>query len=768
MNPAARRALRQRILLYLRNRFFGLPAFLLLLAVAAPRAGAVDQDLLLLDADGDSVDLVVPSSGLVEMRFYHPAADGPSFQVDLGTFHSGDVRDLVAAVALSAPPGEEPAKLVRLAFGENEHRAVLQLHAPDLIPGVEYSGKLTASSPVDLRSWTVTLHRQQTRVQLATDLKRRELDVTLYSWWGGERPGFELRLFERSGDLPVEGLTIRRADESEAKTAFDIERHLRFYLDDEWMPDLTHWPVADEKREALRRIPPDGQRVLRAEITGLPRGEHRVVLELDAANAEPGTAPKVELVVRVRHSIGWALALLLLAIALSFFMTKGIVNWRQRLRLDRRTRALYREWLHELRHLAPVVWLKATRRQAEMVLDKFSLLPAPDELVERLDTAARLLYLLHRYRDLRDQLRKCGFPFMLNYRLEKEIDKVIHRIDPEGLSEAEKAALDTKLRNLGQGLADPVSTYKPLVAEALQKIKQFISRENLKEILDKAGASPKQKKYFESLMKTYVDGKLPEGPTQEDLLKWDQVCAGIRVLGYNPDDAETLKMLLPLVVKADVAEIQIERMFEESDKVVWRKVREAVERSEAHISPSKQMPTGTAVEALSPARFEVSVGDDRLDEQILLQSRMVAEWTLELEPRRKSSKFLKPPLKWTVRANGNSLVQFAPEEGKLTVGLVLSHRNQKTKPITAKLDIESSHRNIVRRLFAVEEIVLVAVSFVTALASGLVLYYIPNPSFGSLQDYLALFTWGVGVDQGKNLVQTFQNLRKQSQPPAGS
>jgi hypothetical protein len=85
-----------------------------------------------------------------------------------------------------------------------------------------------------------------------------------------------------------------------------------------------------------------------------------------------------------------------------------------------------------------------------------------------------------------------------------------------------------------------------------------------------------------------------------------------------------------------------------------------------------------------------------------------------------------------------------------------------TKPIDGKVSVKSSPRNIVLRLFALEEMVLIAVSAAIAFASGLVLYYMPKPNFGSVQDYLALFTWGVGVDQGKNLVQTFQNLRNQS------
>jgi hypothetical protein len=104
----------------------------------------------------------------------------------------------------------------------------------------------------------------------------------------------------------------------------------------------------------------------------------------------------------------------------------------------------------------------------------------------------------------------------------------------------------------------------------------------------------------------------------------------------------------------------------------------------------------------------------------------------------------------------------------LKVTVSLRHGKLVTSPVEGELPIVPSY-GIRSVLPALEEWVLVGVSAVIALASGLVLYYLPNPTFGSLQDYLALFTWGVGVDQGKNLVQTFQSLRSRSKTdPDGS
>ena len=111
---------------------------------------------------------------------------------------------------------------------------------------------------------------------------------------------------------------------------------------------------------------------------------------------------------------------------------------------------------------------------------------------------------------------------------------------------------------------------------------------------------------------------------------------------------------------------------------------------------------------------------------------------------------------------GKTLLQFAPEAGALDARVTLRHNSETSKTLTGTVSILGSGVSLPVRLFAIQELVLILVSTAIALASGLVLYYDSNASFGSMQDYLALFTWGVGVDQGKNLAQTFQSLSSQS------
>ena len=43
-----------------------------------------------------------------------------------------------------------------------------------------------------------------------------------------------------------------------------------------------------------------------------------------------------------------------------------------------------------------------------------------------------------------------------------------------------------------------------------------------------------------------------------------------------------------------------------------------------------------------------------------------------------------------------------------------------------------------------------------AVVTGLSMFYFKGSTWGSYQDYLSLFLWGAGVDQGKTFLQSLQ------------
>ena len=734
-----------------------------LLTIPLATHGA-EPELTLIHSDGESIVRIVPNSGKVPLIFHFKGDKSVMFDADVNTFMSTD--KLQAVVTIGAQGDANTSGMAQLAFGPGEHRKELELKTAELVSGVEYIGNLTVSAPgLTPKTWIVKLQRPMPRAELTADVNRADLVITInpiMKYFGvfPDSAKFLLTLNEKSGEIPITGLTVRRAAGSELYKDFDLRSNLHFYLDGTEIEDLTIWNSGRSvKHSSLRNIPAGEQRALGVEIANLPRGTHKLAFQINAINAKLDSAPTVELNIHVRHAILPAAAMLLLAIAISFLITKGTINWRHRLKLFKLAQTLDPQWLRDVREMESVVWLKATRRQALVTLEQFSLLPAPQELADRLNTARRLLNLVRRYLDLRAEVESRGFQYMLNFRIENSLEDIAGEIDPEQLNAVNEAALMAKFDTLEKALEDPTGLYKPIVAKARKRVKGAIIVEKLTMI------DTQEKQKINKLWEDYVVTAIKDNLTIDELVLVDRVCAAMRVLKRHIEfeDTEVLKRLSLLISKDDPNDIDIALLFTVTNEAVWTKIRRAVEDDKVHISPSEHLPSATPKKALVPMVFDVVFSDSTLNDVFMVKKRMLANWEFELLPKATWKWWVsKSLIPWKTSAVGKKLLQFAPEGGALKTCVTLRWGNNECNTLTGKLSINSSHVNFFSRLFVVQEFVLILVSIAIAFASGLVLYYNSNMSFGSMQDYLALFTWGVGVDQGKNLAQTFQSLSSQS------
>jgi hypothetical protein len=67
--------------------------------------------------------------------------------------------------------------------------------------------------------------------------------------------------------------------------------------------------------------------------------------------------------------------------------------------------------------------------------------------------------------------------------------------------------------------------------------------------------------------------------------------------------------------------------------------------------------------------------------------------------------------------------------------------------------IKKSHDFGILGIFEKADLIAFFAALVASIISGVAIYAL-TPTFGSLKDYIALFTWGAGIDQGKNFIQS--------------
>jgi hypothetical protein len=173
-------------------------------------------------------------------------------------------------------------------------------------------------------------------------------------------------------------------------------------------------------------------------VKGLPAGKHDFQFRVGAANSEPDGGQVVSLTVNVKDAWPWAVATLVFAGLLSYFVTKGVENQRERVKLHSRIRGLQKDWLAALPPVEPIAWLGAVQRQSLDLLQQatLGLVPAPREIAQQLDKAERLLGLLRIYRELRTGLRSSRLDRLERSRFLAELDGTIRTIEPELLEEA--------------------------------------------------------------------------------------------------------------------------------------------------------------------------------------------------------------------------------------------------------------------------------------------------------------------------------------------
>jgi len=152
--------------------------------------------------------------------------------------------------------------------------------------------------------------------------------------------------------------------------------------------------------------------------------------------------------------------------------------------------------------------------------------------------------------------------------------------------------------------------------------------------------------------------------------------------------------------------------------------------------------------------FTVKTDDAEINDSYLFRHKITYEWKFKL----KSGRWCKVPPPLTSQSLGPSLAQYFPQSGEVTVEAQLRYKlesaPQKAHPPAARspMSIGESTNFKGFKIRAWAEAISWLIAAILAIPSGLLMFYFQQSSWGTLKDYLVLFLWGVGVEQGKNFV----------------
>ena len=718
------------------------------LCIRASSAEIYAMDALLAGTAKD-VQLWIPSNGVVRVAIARLSADAPS----------------QASVQVSAFRGEYDGRELKvelletnLIFQSNQVFAAATLQVkPDSIEVLQkYVGSLALSTngaPAVI--WRITLNdpRLSRPATLIVDPGTLKHPITEGRFHRSKvsMPQVTVTLREKSGLWPLEGIGVSLvAVTAPERATFDLARNIIFFLGTNEIRSLTESALLSGADRDLRTIPAGGQRQLGLAFHDLKPGQYTVELKLFAVNSQQDPQQKLTITVQKADSVGLALITLLAALAISFFSYKWLKLYAQRVSLRKRIAALRPGWLSYRDPLYAVVWVRTVLKQAEGLASRiFSIFP-PALVTEQIDRVPPVLEALDQAGQAEERLGE--LPPLARHRLTAVIVGHVKSISDHNMDKDVTAKAKGALAALNSDLGEQ-KWFACYAAEIQRAAIAFLR------IFDEKSMPPQSlprvrefKKKLEDSVKTLLT------ETEEVVTEFEKHYARLKIL-YECRHYEEFDNLLQ---KIDGA---LEEVFRVADDATWERIKKA-----PITIRSFEREANETLEAYRPLKFFLSTGDKSLDATYLLNRGLHFKWRFTL------TRCCRRPVELEPLTHSPRISQFAPHHGNLKVFVEIQRDvaspaklpapppGAEPKSAENKYTIEKSPDLGFVRGVELTEWCALAVAAMLAIVSGLLTFYYKNPTFGSTQDYLGLFLWGVGVEQMRNFLQVMQSSAKDSSP----
>lgn len=720
------------------------------------------------------VTKIVPKDGPVTLTLVCPKIpeEDKKIQLRLSEFLSEDNRQL--DVNFVKPDNGALTKTMDITVKTENN---IELDVPFLLPGLTYSGTLTLMTK-DKRQlhWKVSLLRPAIPM---VDLKvvpnnfPKNICLHPFPWWVEKCGEFSVELQNNSKSHPITGITVLREGQASSPSGeLDLHNHLDVQFVDSKGNELDVWPLISKNGNKNRNdklkdnnIEPNIEVGKNAELKfilkDLEAGKYEFTMKVKGENIQESDQHKLKVTLNLKHHIFWAILILLSGIALSFFMTKGISNWRSKISLVRRIDALHVPWLSKLKPIMPVMWLRASRKQCRDLMTKFWWIRAPVSVLDRLKKAELLLKILREYYLLDKVLDNAHLPIMAHYRANNDLKSAISDLDPNTVNEEKYQELYSNFKEVHKWAERTALTYWPIIERHQERLKDEI---NLNLIAKNAGATTGQHNELNKISNRVW--KFTDKDDFSKIAKIDKKFASLEVLWERRHNEDALKALLPMVIDQDV--LDLKKLFETADGEDWKDLKKVADRREISIHPNEKSSSVKSLEVLKPICFSLRFKNAESGDKFLVRNRITCVWSFELVPING-----KPKITWEEEAIGPQIIQFTPEPGILKVGVIIHYTKNDQPDETKKkhiddvwLKITEQREYALRSSFAKSEWAMLLGASLIAVLSGLSIKYFSSDTFGSFEDCLTLFLWGGGMDQGKNAIQVLNSYSKEAEAGA--
>jgi hypothetical protein len=650
--------------------------------LVAPAASAEAQVLTFLspvpEKDGTINYAVGPE---VDLRLPFTATENGALEIRVLPFtgERGDVLLVEPSIA------EQPNLGVKervVSFSMDQPILTLRLKGPGLPAPTKYTGVIFARQGKTQQTNRVvlTLAPALRPAKVAVDPK----SVTIYQTGRSRRATFKVQALNTSADWQADGVFLRLLEVTAPPgTNFDPASNLKLTWNGTETTDLWRSPNADSPRSIL----PNRQADIGGELVRVAR-EYTVKVGLGAANAVVEGDQSITMKLYVKHGLGWPIAVLLLAIGVSWFSTKGLEAQRRRVTQLKKIGDIRQDGMQEEPAPLPAVAARAILKQAQ---DRnrswFGALFGQDTTGARLDKAELLLGILARVRTIQSRIKSAAWGLLPRNRANKELARITGSLNPatvdENAAKKLEADLDALERWFDTGQFD--EQYWLNLKKEMAGLLSYVEPANF------AHHVPLVTQLRDEIQAA-VDGQPPAGPQPgaqqpggqqsawqpkgRDISKVEEKYAKLKIL-WERSHADDNDTLLKLGDDLKNPKMSIEAFFRLADDEAWSKLKDAKFEFITPVPNQVDPPTGYQL-----IHFKIAPENRKLGENYLFKHKIEYTWKLEFKRKptwcvavwnfifRKSEKWL--PLT-QARTNEPHVIQYVPDQGTLSMSVRLNY-----------------------------------------------------------------------------------------------
>lgn len=572
---------------------------------------------------------------------------------------------------------------------------------------------------------------------------------------------FNVTVFESESKWPLKGLYVRLISLTSDDKTIELKKHLLFKINDSVISDF--WALqTDGEEETVRQLVMPGKPLsIEGNLYDLPPGSYTAKLKFLAKNSNQNEKQDLLLTINVRHPIYWAGICLSSAILFSFVINILLKMRRERLIFKQKLFEIKPSWLYNEPLNASVIWTRAMLKQLNKMSDKF-LLTGKETLETNLIQSSEMIKLLERIRNVRCKIYKFTDSLTEQHRLKKHLRLVISHLGAGPVDQTSVKEINKQIDTLETWFEKDL--FKEKYHESLKR--------DIKLLIEMVHPDSVEKlKLRTILQKLLIDLKARLDDQKNKLdHKVDDKYAVLNILWSRRNNDE----IDELIESWNTSKGDLGSFFRIADDAVWERLKKAKQDNLIKIEITDRN-SWEPIRTFSPIKFCVETNDDSYTNNFLFKHGLMYQWKIEITPNIEKSvrgyliRFFKCFRKFIYSSKQKNIgplysssevpyiVQYAPNSGimAISVNIIYRHNNN---PIsierTLQNPIKESNTYVISRSVQQVEYGTTAATWLIALISGLLMFYIDDLTFGSLKDYITLFLWGIALDQTKNIMQS--------------